>query len=612
MSDDFSRVKDAINLADYIGRYAPLKRAGQWMTCNCPLPGHDDKTPSFQVKEDRWICRGKCGIGGDIFDFVEHMHGWTLQESLIELARYAGVTLEPLSPEHKAKQDKRERLYALMAWAANEYHNLLKSDAGRYARTYLTSKRGLLWQTLESANIGYALDKWNYLSEQLSLDYSQDELLSSGLSKRGDDGKLYDTFRNRIMIPIRDHKGRIVAFTGRAMGQDQQPKYLHNATIEGVFEKSKIIHRMPTNQSTKAIGAFSELVIVEGSLDPISGANRGIYNIASLLGKSMTDEQFALLCQSGVERLVFCLDNDQAGHEALKRLVVKHMHAATDKGIDLYAMCAPFGKDPDDTFREKPELWQPAVDSACPVVDVLLECESASLPKDPTPGQKQVWGVKLLPLLKGANGFVNEDNIKRLASFLGSSIETIEGWTRTQQAPFTVLKGDARAVPQYPNLPSLELKVLHGILVNEDPQRWIDRANIVLRKMPYEKACKPLDADDFTSKPTRDLMLIILEMAKRERPFDGLVAAHIGNGPLHEVYYRATCAPEVQAVFASHDARPPFVQTHDDFLRDVYQLRALRLKVDITHKRIPGTDLVEWTKARMYLEQLARIGWVLI
>ncbi len=579
MNDDFRIVKDAINLADYIGRYAPLKRAGQLMTCNCPLPGHDDRSPSFQVKEDHWICRGKCGIGGDIFDFVQAMHGWDKATALTELAREYNITLTPLSAEHAAKQGRRERLYALLNDTAVIYQTWLFEEHHAPVLAYLTDTRGLSLEAVKAAGLGYAgKAAWNAVScgHLAHMGYSDDEMIDAGIAKRGHEGKLYDTFRNRVIIPIRDTKGRIVAFTGRAMDKDQSPKYLHNATIEGVFEKSKIVHRMPSNQSTIGFKASDTAIVVEGSIDPISGANSGFTNVVSLLGKSMSDEQLLLLCAPGITRLVFCLDNDQAGHEALKRLVVKHMHVAAQHGVDLYAMQAPFGKDPDDTFRERPELWQPAVDSARPVVDVLLERESMSLPKDPTPGQKQAWGVKLLPLLKGENGFVNEDNVKRLAAFLGSSIDTIEAWTRTQ---VTVMPKFIPAQTIDRSLPTNEEWVLHAIIAMDDDY-LLERLNasldiVTTEHLPY--ALAPLSLNDFTSKETRMVMAQIQTFIKsNDRPLYAALSAYFEGGNNQAVYERIARADARSMILGG-----PGAMTSHEAVEAAFHVRIARLQRDL-------------------------------
>lgn len=608
--NDFERIVDAIDVIEWAKRSLPdLKRVGTVWQSRCIF--HTEKTGSLTIYSDGFKCFS-CQKSGNIFDLDMQLNNHTKAEALIELARYAGITLEPLSPEHKAKQDRRERLYALMEEACTYYQGQLFLAQGSEALSYLMDKRSLSHGTIVSARLGYSVLSHDDIIRHLTRQgYSYHEMLQSRIisCKDKDETTVWDFFRNRVMIPIRDHKGRIVAFSGRAM-DGSNPKYLHNATSD-IFEKSKIIHRMPLNRSTMAPEATRDtIIVVEGTIDPITALNRDIYNIASIMGTSISDEQLTLLCAGGITRLVFCLDNDMAGHAALRRLVEKHMHTASDKGVDLYAMNVPHGKDADDTLREMPELWASAVDSARPVTEVLIDRTITALGFDPTPAEMSKTARDLLPILKNSNPFAQKVAIQYLADKVDLAYTDLKSWIEPQ---IHVLPRHINA-PMHmpPNLPTVELKVLHGILVNEDPQRWLDRANIVLGKMPFPKACTPLNADDFTSKPCRDLMRIILEMAARERPFDGLVAAHIGTGPLSEVYGRATCTPDVQAVFASHDARPAFVQSHDDFLQAVYLLRYLKLAVDITHKRTLPEDLVEWSRAKLYLWQMVQKGYVLL
>jgi DNA primase catalytic core len=606
MNDDFRIVKDAIPFIPYVERHGgEVKRSGTHHKTRCIF--HDDHDPSLVLYEDSYHCFA-CHASGDVIDYAMKLNNWDKATALTELAREYNITLTPLSAEHAAKQGRRERLYALMNDAAEYYDALLYTGGPRL--NYLIKDRGLSEDTIKAAKMGYAPGNMVLYKQMIQLGYTFQDLLDTGLIKQGDE-RPYDTFSNRIVIPIYDHKGRIVAFSGRAMSKDHSPKYLHNATTE-IFDKSKIIHMTPMSRVKNTQGqSLDTLVVVEGTLDPISALNRGFVNIASLLGKSMSDDQLLLLCAPGITRLVFCLDNDQAGHTALRRLVEKHMHVAASKGVDLYAMQAPFGKDPDDTFREKPELWQPAVDAARPVTEVLIDREVTALGASPTPGSLSKMARELLPILKSDNPFAQKRAVQYLADKVDIAYNDLKAWLD----PIRVLPRPVNApmsMAKYPNLPSVELKVLHGILVNEDPQRWLDRANAVLGKMPFPKACGSLSQNDFTDTRTRGIMVLITTAtSKGIRPFDDEVRMQIGNGHLNETYYRATCAPEVQAVFAVSDQRPAFVLSYDDFLKAVYLLRHLRLAADITHKRIPGTDLVEWVKCKLYLWQLAQKGYAL-
>jgi DNA primase catalytic core len=505
MNNDFETTKSHANLERYIGQYVDLKRSGALFVACCPF--HTEDTPSFQVKGERWWCRGACGTSGDIFDFAERYHRIDKQEALIEVARWAGVTLAPLTHEQKAVQDTRERLYALMNHAAQFYTaRLYDTDE---ALDYLCGTRGLTLGTIDHCRLGYAPDDWQRLySHLLAIGYSDSDMLSVGVCARSDkSGRLYDVFRGRIVIPIRDLKGRIVAFTGRAL-EGQEPKYLHNTTTV-IFEKSTVIHRIPLNQSTKAIEGRDTLIMVEGSFDPISAFNRAIEGIVSLLGKDMSETQLRVLAKTGAARLVFCLDNDEAGRKALSRLVAKHIHAAANLGVALYVMHAPHGKDPDDTFREHPDLWQGAVDAARPAVEVLIERECASLTNGTT-ADKIALVKRLMPILKGSNGLVTHDNLQLLSEALGYPVDVLEGWARTQ---ITVLKGHAKPSPAPAAQPTVEHWLLYYILRHDDYLSSINQlfANASLEMPPQAVGTMfyGLNPSDFQDETLRALMVMI-------------------------------------------------------------------------------------------------------
>jgi DNA primase len=578
MNNDFQRIKDAINLADYIGRYAPLKRAGTVMQCCCPLPGHNDKSPSFQVKGDGWICRGKCDAYGDIFDFVERYHGWDKQQALEELARYAGITLQPLTPEHKAQADKRERLYALMEDAVGLFEQARR--ASENATMYLTKTRGLSLETINAARIGYGPDQWGWLVDRLrNAGYSHREMIDAGVvsqKDKNDESTIWDRFRNRIVIPTRDSRGRVVAFTGRAMSDGQDPKYMHNATTD-IFQKSSIIHRMPEFAPTRGVEGAQTVVIVEGSFDPISAANRGVLNIASLMGKECTDAQIELLCKTGAKRLVFCLDRDESGRKALRTLTLKHKAALVVKGVELYAMFAPHGKDPDDTFRGKPELWQPAVDAAQPVVKVLVGLEVDALGTNPTAMQKSTLARELLPILKSDDPFVQQENIEDLARAIHISVDNLTAWLISQSQ----IRVMPKAVPATQE-PPLETSILWGIIFNAH-DGWLQRANAALiRLSPLDKplpyAFAPLNALDFTHAPYQDLM------GKVASGLDELEQTVI-NTHLESVYRRVMFAPPVTSMFKADmpDEQPR--ETCDEFIDNVLLLRLNRLKADMVARK---------------------------
>lgn len=600
MSDNAERIKSNIDIGAYIQSCGvPLKKEGRLFTACCPF--HNEKHASFKVDPEKQIavCYGACGKAWDVIGFAMAYHRETFPEALQRLADYAHITLETTTPDLKTRREACERLYEIMEFAAQHYAKMLYSgvQASNEALAYLTNTRGLSLDSIgvEGGRVGYAPQS-AILPLLRAKGYTDDEMIDAGIAGRSESGTVYDFFHNRIMFPIRDTKGRIVAFSGRAMKQGQEPRYLLPRS-NAIFDKSSIIHRMPPFDTRRGLDA---VVIVEGSIDPLSALNRGIYNICSLLGKSMSDAQFALLLKTGVKRLIFCLDNDSAGERGLRTLVEKHLHTAANAGIDLYAMETPFGKDPDDCFREHPELWESAVQNARPVTDVLIERDMKNLSPNPTPAEKQTFAAKLLPILKGVNGFVEDDNQRKLAAALGCSLDTIQQWARSQVSvmpkPVTILNS-----PSSLQITTMELIVLHGILTNDD-QLWLDRSNAHLARLgafPY--ALAPLSLNDFSSVAARSLMAVINRAVETGvRPIDDYVLENVGTGPLHEVYLRAVFRPQIETMIQG-DCAP--IEYHE-YLLAVMCLRRIRLEKDIAMRLIPGANLPECVQVKNMIARM--------
>jgi DNA primase len=557
---DFDLVKSQVDIVSYIQTNVSLKKAGSVYRALCPF--HAEKTPSFTVnpKTQQWKCWGACGVGGSVIDFAMKYHHMTESEALQDVASFANIQLTPLNRE---KADKKERLYALMEAATEIYQGILFGITGKPYLKYLQEDRGLSIETIKAARIGYAPPG----GIDVIKGFTHQDMVDVGLIVVPDEGAPYQRFWSRIMIPIRDHKGRVVAFTGRATTANKT-KYMHNATTD-IFEKSKIIHRMPLNQSTIGFKAIDTIVMVEGSIDPVSALNRGFFNIVSLMGKSLSDEQTEMLIKTGAKRLVFCLDRDESGRTALRTLTEKHLASLATKGIELYAMFAPHGKDPDDTFRERPELWQPAVDAAQPVVNVLIDLELNTLGMNATAPNKSKLARDLLPILKSDNPFVTDENLRTLADKVGISFAELKSWMMPQ------LRILPKLAPVAANIPTLETAILWGILFNEH-DKWMIRANMVLmclapldRDMPY--ALGPLTPADFTHGEYQQLMGLII------KDLPGIESAVI-NTPLYDVYHRVTMKPIYTASHAADTPKEQKQDTYDDFVIKVLRLRLYRLK----------------------------------
>ena len=236
-------IKARLDIVSYIDQYVPLKKSGKSYKANCPF--HSENTPSFVVNEEyqSWHCFGACSEGGDIFSFAQKYHGWDFREALEALGEQAGVEVRERTPEQKQQAERNDVLRGMLKEAASAYAKKLydSSDPDAVAALdYARNQRGLSDETIKAFGIGYAPDGWNNLLDHLTeLGYEQDDIIAAGLALKSDrTGTVYDRFRNRLMVPIRDRRGRTVGFGGRVLDPDDKPKYM-NSPQTPVFDKSR-------------------------------------------------------------------------------------------------------------------------------------------------------------------------------------------------------------------------------------------------------------------------------------------------------------------------------------------------------------------------------------
>jgi DNA primase len=406
-------VKNRTDIVELISGYVPLKKAGRNYKGLCPF--HAEKTPSFVVFPDTqtWHCFGACGIGGDVFRFIMQAEGMDFSEALRELAQRAGVSLAPPTPRSEAADKQREKLLDIHAATAQYYHHLLRqSDEGAHAREYIVD-RGINSETVERFQLGYALNTWEGLKNHLmGRGYTEDDLVEAGLLvKKEETGSSYDRFRNRLIIPIRDVQGRVIAFGARALGPNDVPKYL-NSPQTLLFDKSSTLFGL--DLAKRAIRNSDQAVIVEGYMDVLSANQRGHANVVAGMGTALTEAQLGLL-KRFTKNFVLALDSDTAGdaatlrginlaREALDRQAVP---VPTAQGLiqfegqldaDIRIATLPPGRDPDDILRETPELWPEIIQEALPVVDFYLQVVSAEYDLTTAKG-KSALVREVLPLL---------------------------------------------------------------------------------------------------------------------------------------------------------------------------------------------------------------------
>lgn len=373
-------VKQRIDIVDLIGRYVELRKAGTSYKGLCPF--HSERTPSFMVFPDSgtWHCFGSCGIGGDIFSFIMRRENLEFREALELLARQAGVALEA---DQDPAQGQRSRLYEINEAAAAYFYEILQHHTGAgVGRTYL-ERRGINQETIANFRLGYALEQWSGLRDfLLEKGWSLDEQLAAGLVKRHEErNSIYDAFRGRVMIPIRDRQSRVIGFGGRLLG-DGQPKYLNTAETP-LFHKSQVIFGL--DLARDAIRREDKVVIVEGYMDVIAAHQHGFANVVACMGTSLTSEQLQQLHRF-TNNFVLALDADAAGQQATIRglnqarqsLLRVQKPTVTPTGqvrlterlnANLSIVSMPAGLDPDDVIRRNPPDWQTLVAQAQPLVD---------------------------------------------------------------------------------------------------------------------------------------------------------------------------------------------------------------------------------------------------
>jgi DNA primase len=459
-------IKSRLDIVDYIQRTVPLKRAGR--TWKAPCPFHGERTPSFVVDPERqsWRCFGACAVGGDVISFAMRQNGWSFSDALQELGKLTGVEVRQRTPEQREKDDRLDTLRGLMQAAADAYHGLLLNpdDAEAVAvLRYAKEKRGLSEETIRNFGIGYAPQGWSHMLDHLKeLGYDEAMIIETGMAVRNDAGRVYDRFRNRLMIPIRDERGRVTGFGARALNPEDNPKYL-NSPQTPLFDKSRTLFGL--DAARRAITDSETAVIVEGYMDAIQAHQAGFTNVVAQMGTAMTEPQLKLIAPRWAKKIVLALDSDAAGQSATMRSleVARQTLQADYSGrlsVDIRVLHIPDAKDPDDLIRETPEQWAALVDNAQPVADFVIEAETATLPPHASVQEREAVARRVLPMLVASeNNLYKKDNVQKLALRLRIAERDLLAWADEQARlrkpsprdnALKVLKADLNEPPEVP------------------------------------------------------------------------------------------------------------------------------------------------------------------
>ncbi len=429
------RIKQKLDIVEQIGGVVELKKSGKAFKGLCPF--HGERTPSFYVfpETGTWRCFG-CNEGGDIFTFFEKQQGLDFREALAMLAERAGISLESGRrdgfEEEARESGGRQRLRALNEAAAIWFHHqLLQSPEAQYARSYLDS-RGVNNESIAHWRLGYAPDGDTLARYLISQGYTAKELVEAGLARERDSDKsLYDYFRNRLIFPIRDARGQTIAFGGRELGGGH-PKYL-NTPQTILFDKSATLYGL--DLAREGIRRTDRVVIVEGYMDAVVTHQYNYRNVVACIGSAITEKHIKQI-KKLTRRVTLALDPDAAGESATLRGITVAQQAfdrvvvpipgplpdsmrARERGwsqkgrrgeprgmvrfeeqVDAEITVArlPAHEDPDEFVRRDPQGWQQAIDQAQPLIDFLIEAQTADLALD-TPHGKMEASRRLLPVI---------------------------------------------------------------------------------------------------------------------------------------------------------------------------------------------------------------------
>src|SRR6266699_5146114 len=378
-SETIEQVAAANDIVEVIGTYFPLKRAGASFKALCPF--HQEKTPSFTVSPQRqtFHCFG-CGAGGSVFRFVMDYEHVDFPVAVHKLAARVGITIveERRSEDETQQHEARRLLLRLHAEAAEWFHeNLLKRDLGTPARDYLKT-RSISREVAKSWKLGYAPDSWDAFCQWASKEgYRRRELLSSGLVKLRDeergDGEFYDRFRGRLIFPICNDVGEVIAFSGRVLASEATAAKYINSPETPLFRKGRILFGL--HKTKRALIEADCAIVCEGQLDLITLFEAGITNVVAPQGTAFTESQARIL-KRFVNEVVLCFDADAAGKKAAER----SLDALLANGLIVRVSEMPTGEDPDSLVRgEGKEAFESRVAGARDFFDYWIERAAADV-----------------------------------------------------------------------------------------------------------------------------------------------------------------------------------------------------------------------------------------
>lgn len=413
------------DLVELINSRVKLKRAGKNYTACCPF--HQEKTPSFTVSPQKqfYYCFG-CGASGNAVGFLMDYDRLGFVDAVESLAKAAGLEIPRDDSQPKGPNNKP--LYAILDQAADFYKAQLKNPQVRERAIAYLKRRGLTGETARDYAIGFAPPGWDNLIKHLNADQEKLQLLiDAGLAVKNDRGRIYDRFRDRIMFPIRDPRGRTIGFGGRVLGDDK-PKYL-NSPETAVFHKSRELYGLyEARQNPQKIERH---LVVEGYMDVVALGQFGIHYSVATLGTASNSEHLEKLFKQ-VNEVVFCFDGDNAGRNAAKRALEAALPTLKD-GREVKFLFLPEGEDPDTMVRDQGfEVFTDLINNATPLSDFFYQTFSEGLNINALDGRARLAKLAAPHIERIPKGLFRELMLDKLAKITELSSQTLEQHLKEQ------------------------------------------------------------------------------------------------------------------------------------------------------------------------------------
>jgi len=484
-----ARVREAADIVSVVSEVISLRKAGRSHVGLCPF--HGEKTPSFSVSREKgtYYCFG-CKRGGDAIDFVMELERLSFAEAVERLAQRFGVELPLASPESRRRHDEQAQLGEVLDAAQGFFTRGLGADR---PRAFL-ERRGIAMEFAAAFGLGYAPGEWRALYDTLHRRFAEKLLVTAGIAVEGEGGRVWDRFRDRVTIPIRSARGTLVAFGGRALGDDL-PKYL-NSPETPLFSKSHLLFAQ--DRAQRAFTKTDRAIVVEGYFDCLALHQAGIEDAVATLGTALSEHHARELARK-VPRAIVCYDGDTAGRKA----AVVALRTLLAANLDVSVVLLPEGQDPDDVVRrEGREGFLALVEAAATPVEFLLGELGA------TREERRRNLSQALAVLNACPDAVRRALLKEsLAYAAGLRLEELG----ESELPRVAAAGAGEPAPSLP--PPGEAAILRALLIDLEA----DERAALLRELPVEAIDHPL---------ARAILAALCERAARGEPLEisGLTA----------------------------------------------------------------------------------------